>query len=167
MSIGFVYLRPLHVVAARAKGPYSKSAQVAWAEMFSWLTERGALNSIGTGYGLLLDDPRKVSAGSCRYEACVELVDEARRFIPDSMSIRRLPGGAYLRQRHVGGVIGLANKMSKLRDEWIPNQGVMIDTRRPVIEIYLDNPDIVAMDKQRIDICLPVIAMEMAGQSAA
>jgi AraC family transcriptional regulator len=167
VSTGFVYLRPLNVVAARAKGPYAKSAPAAWAEMFAWLTERGILKNIGTGYGLLLDDPRRVSANRCRYEACVELIDEARGFIPDSLTIRRLPGGAYVRQRHVGGVVGLSHTISKLRNEWVPSQGVMIDTRRPVIEIYLDHPDNVPVEKQRIDICMPVTAMEMAGQSAA
>lgn len=167
VSTGFVYLRPLNVAAVRAKGPYSNSAAAAWGEMFSWLNDSGLIRQIGTGYGLLLDDPRSVSPANCRYEACVELVEEARRLLPETFAIRRLPGGAYARQRHVGGLVGLSHTISNLRNEWMPGQGVIVDTRRPVIEIYLDNPDLVPLEKQRVDICMPVTAVENTGRSAA
>lgn len=167
MSAGFVYLRPLHVAAVRAKGPYSKSAPAAWEDMFSWLNSSGLMRDVGTGYGLLLDDPRIVAPANCRYEACVELVDEARRLLPVTFSIRRLPGGAYARQRHVGGVVGLSHTISDLRNQWTPGQSVVIDSRRPVIEIYLDNPDVVPLEKQRVDVCMPVKAEDSTGRSAA
>jgi DNA gyrase inhibitor GyrI len=44
---------------------------------------------------------------------------------------------------------------------------VVIDSRRPVIEIYLDNPDRVPLEKQRVDVCMPVKAEDNAGRSAA
>ncbi len=167
MSTGFVYLRPLNVAVVRAKGPYSKSASAAWGDMFSWLNSSGLIRDIGTGYGLLLDDPRIVAPANCRYEACVELVEEARRVLPVTFSIRRLPGGAYVRQRHVGGAVGLSHTIAKLRNEWTPGQGVAIDSRRPVIEIYLDHPDRVPFENQRVDVCMPVKAEENTGRSAA
>lgn len=167
MNTGFVYLRPLNVAAVRAKGPYAQSAAKAWGEMFDWLKHSGLIRQIGTGYGLLLDDPRAVAPANCRYEACVELVEEARRGLPESFSVRRLPGGAYARQRHTGGIVGLSHTISTMRNEWVPGQGVVIDSRRPVIEIYLDNPDVVAIEKQRIDVCMPVTAVENLGRSAA
>ena len=157
MISNFVYLRPLNVATVRATGPYVKSAPQAWAEMFGWLNDTGLIGSVGTGYGLLLDDPRKTAAALCRYQASVELVEEARLLIPDTFSIRRLPGGAYVRRRHTGGTVGLAHTISLLRNEWVPNQGVVVDSRRPVIEIYLDNPNSVPLDKQRIDVCMPVM----------
>lgn len=167
MSSGFVYLRPLNVATVRAVGPYSVSAAAAWKTMFDWLNESGVINSVGTGYGLLLDDPRRVATQMCRYEACIELADEYRSQIPESFSVRRLPGGAYARQRHVGGTNGLALAISTLRNDWMPTQGLVVDTRRPVIEIYFDNPKFVPVEKQRIDICMPVTASADADQSAA
>ena len=167
MSTGFVYLRPLNVAAVRAKGPYSQSAAAAWGEMFAWLNRSGLIRQVGTGYGLLLDDPRIIAPANCRYEACVELVEEARRLLPAEFSVRRLPGGAYARQRHVGGVVGLSHTISNLRSEWKPGQGVVIDSRRPVIEIYIDNPDLVPLEKQRIDVCMPVKAEDSTGRFAA
>jgi AraC family transcriptional regulator len=166
VSTGFVYLRPLHVAAVRTQGPYSQSAVAAWDQMFDWLHGSGLIRQIGMGYGLLLDDPRKVAPANCRYEACVELIEEARRLLPEAFTVRRLPGGAYARQRHVGGVVGLSHTISKLRNEWMPDRGIVIDSRRPVIEIYLDNPKAVPLEKQRVDVCMPV-AVENNGRSAA
>ncbi len=167
MSTGFVYLRPLNVVSVRAKGPYAVSAAEAWAEVFAWLRSTELIRDIGTGYGLLLDDPRQVARENCRYEACVELVEEARRLVPETFNVRRLPGGAYARQRHLGGIVGLSHTISKLRNDWVPNRGVVVDVRRPVIEIYLDNPDLVPIERQRVDVCMPVTAVENSGRSAA
>lgn len=135
--------------------------------MFAWLHESGVINSVGTGYGLLLDDPRRVAPQSCRYEACIELTDEYRSMIPDTFSVRRLPGGAYARHRHLGGTSGLAPAISALRNDWMPTNGLIVDMRRPVIEIYFDNPEFVPAEKQRIDICMPVTTAADAGQSAA
>jgi AraC family transcriptional regulator len=157
----------LTVAAVRAQGPYSASAAAAWKDMFDWLHRTGCIRDVGTGYGLLLDDPRAVSAAACRYDACVGLPEEFRHLVPENFSIRRLPGGAYARRRHTGGVIGLSCAISQLRHDWMPSQGLAVDTRRPVIEIYLDNPELVAPEKQRIDVCMPVTAIGTAGQTAA
>jgi AraC family transcriptional regulator len=164
---GFVYLRPLNVAACRMVGPYSDSSTAAWGRMFEWLNSSGLIRQIGTGYGLLLDDPRQTPPEKCRYEACVELLDDARGVVPSEFNVRRLPGGAYARQRHVGGTVGLSKTISTMRSEWVPQYGVIVDTRRPVIEIYLDHPDHVPVEKQRVDVCMPVTAVEYAGQSAA
>jgi AraC family transcriptional regulator len=164
---GFVYLRPLNVAACRVAGPYSESSAAAWGKVFAWLNSTGMIRQIGTGYGLLLDDPRETPPEKCRYEACVELLDEARGVVPSEFNVRRLPGGAYARQRHLGGTVGLSKTISKLRSEWVPQYGVIVDTRRPVIEIYLDNPDHVPLERQRVDVCMPVTAVEYAGQTAA
>ena len=167
MSTGFVYLRPLNVAAFRAVGPYAQSSSTAWREVFSWLNRTGLIGQIGTGYGLLLDDPRRIAPEKCRYDACVELLDDARGVVPEAFNVRRLPGGAYARQRHVGGVVGLSDTISKMRNDWVPNLGVIVDTRRPVIEIFLDNPDSVPLQRQRVDVCMPVTAVDIAGRSAA
>lgn len=167
VSTQFVYLRPIHVVAVRAKGPYETSAKAAWQEMFGWLNQAGLGGEKFARYGLLLDDPRKVAPENLRYEACVELVDEARNLVPLSFSFRRLPSGAFARVRHVGDPAGLSKVISTMRDTREHGEGIMIDTRRPVIEIYLDNPGAVPVERQRIDLCVPVSIVEKMGQSAA
>ncbi len=157
---GFVYLRPLHVALVRAKGPYAQSAAQAWAQMFEWLKRSGTIRSVGTGYGLLLDDPRVTDAERCRYEACVEITPEMVGLIPADFGTSRLPGGAFARTRHVGGAAGLGISISKVRKEGLPNQGLTLDPKRPIIEIYLDNPDLVAPEQQRVDICIPISVVQ-------
>lgn len=167
MSTGFVYLRPLNVAYVRVNGAYANSAKEAWTRMFAWLNESGMIRSVGTGYGLLLDDPRVTDAHKCRYDACVELLEDFGRKLPDEFGIRRLPGGAYARDRHKTGNVGLGSVISHLRNDWAPSRGLAVDARRPVIEIYLDNPQLVGEDKCRVDVCLPVVACAEQGQSAA
>jgi AraC family transcriptional regulator len=167
VSTGFVYLRPLNVAYVRVNGPYAEAAAQAWARMFLWLHDSGMIREVGTGYGLLLDDPRTTDAPKCRYDACVELITDYGSKLPEDFGIRRLPGGAYARNRHRTGNVGLGKIISALRDDWAPARGLMPDVRRPVIEIYLDNPEIVGADKCRVDVCLPVIANGNEDQSAA
>ncbi|MDX2307620.1 MAG: GyrI-like domain-containing protein [Hyphomicrobium sp.] len=167
MKSGFVYLRPLNVAFVRSTGPYGTSAASAWGQMFDWLDRTGLLSTVGTGYGLLLDDPRTIEPHLCRYDACVELTEEIRARIPEHFSIRRLPGGAYARDRHVGGTAGLADAISNMRHSGIEASGLHVDPRRPLIEIYFDNPRVVPAEKQRIDICMPVAVDEAFGRTAA
>ncbi|MBY0226268.1 MAG: GyrI-like domain-containing protein [Hyphomicrobium sp.] len=150
------YLRPVTVVAARVTGPYSASAAQAWDLMFDWLQRSGAACDITPRYGLLLDDPRVTTPNDCRYEACIPLPDGFGR-LPPGLSIKRTPYGAYARERHVGGKVGIARTISKIRSEWMSDHGLVSDTNRPMIEIHLDNPAGVLIAQQRIDVCLPVI----------
>ena len=167
MKHGFVYLRPLTVAFARATGQYGVSSQEAWNRVFAWLEETHLIKTVGTGYGLLLDDPRNVDPSKCRYDACIELTEEARPLVPADFGIGRLPGGAYARRRHVGGTAGLGDVISDMRKGGIEANGLRVDSRRPLIEIYFDNPRFVGPAKQRIDVCMPVSIDESHGRSAA
>ncbi len=168
MSSGFVYLRPLTVASYRVKGPYAQSSMEAWGRMFDWLRASGMIRSTGCGYGLLLDDPRSTAPEMLRYDACVELIAGFTERLPGDIGTRRLPGGAYARVRHTTGSNGLGAAISRLRDEWVPSQGLSVDSRRPIIEIYLDDPNVVGLEQRRVDICLPVKAQaEEEDRSAA
>lgn len=156
MSTGFVYLRPLNVVFARATGPYANSSHEAWGRMFDWLDRHALRRDVSQGFGLLLDNPAQVPSGRCRYDACVELMLGCEGLVPEDFSVQRLPGGAYVRTRHTGSYKGLRDAFARLRDEWAPEHGTALDPRRPLIEIYLDDPARVPEAKRRVDICIPV-----------
>ncbi len=83
----------------------------------------------------------------------------ARRFWPTSAGLQRqqIAYGAYARERHVGGKVGISRTLSKIRSEWMSDNGLVSDTDRPMIEIYLDDPSRVPIAQQRIDVCLPVM----------
>ena len=156
MTTSLVYLRPVNVAAVRVRGPYSTSAGQAWDLMADWLRTSGAMCDVTPRYGLLLDDPRLTSQTVCRYEACVALPAEFGH-LPQGFSVKRVPYGAYARERHVGGKVGIARTISKIRSEWMSDNGLVSDTDRPLIEIYLDDPSTVPVEQQRIDVCLPVM----------
>ena len=107
-------------------------------------------------YGLLLDDPRVTTPNDCRYEACIPL-PRILADLPPGFSVKRIPYGAYAQERHVGGKVGIARTISKIRSEWMSDNGLVSDSDRPMIEIYLDDPSTVPVEHQRIDVCLPVM----------
>jgi AraC family transcriptional regulator len=152
---GFVYLRPLNMTYIRAEGPYAEAAREAWGKVYSWLDDTGMRASVGARYGLMLDDPATAEPGKCRYDACIEMIDGYQEWITDAFAYRRLPGGAYSRRRHVGGET-LYAATETLRREWSSDNGLFLDLRRPIIQIFLDDPKKVADEKRRIDVLLPV-----------
>ena len=156
MITSLVYLRPVSVAAVRVRGPYSTSAAKAWELMANWLRTSRAMCDVTPGYGLLLDDPRVTTPTDCRYEACTALPAEFGH-LPQGFIVKRIPYGAYARERHVGGKVGIARTISKIRSEWMSDNGLVSDTDRPLIEIYLDDPSKVPVEQQRIDVCLPVM----------
>ena len=155
MSVGFVYLRPLRVVAVKAHGPYVASAHEAWRQMFAWLDDSGMRREVGRGYGLMRHDPKLTPEEKCRYEACIELLAGYESMVPAGFDVTTLPGGAYARRRHSGSDL-LRSTIASLRDDWVPSQGLHVDPRRPFIEIYCDNPIVVAAEARKIDVCIPV-----------
>ena len=152
---GFVYLRPLNMTYIRAEGPYADSALEAWDKVYKWLDDTGMRASVTARYGLMLDDPEATAPAKCRYDACIEMVDGYQDWITKDFAYRRLPGGAYARRRHVGAATLQAATL-KLRHDWSPENGLAFDARRPVIQIYLDDPKKMVDEKRRFDVLIPV-----------
>ncbi len=55
------------------------------------------------------------------------------------------------------GQVGIDLTISTIRNEWTSNIGLVVDTARPIIEIFLDAPSKLPLERQRIDVCLPVM----------
>ena len=167
MSTAFVYVRPLRVAYARVHGPYARSSNEAWAKVFEWLESEGLRTANGRGYGLMHDNPRLVPAEQCRYDGCIEIPPGRENSLPRHIGIQTIPGGAYGHERHVG-LAGLGARIARLRDEWAPANGLVIDPSRPFLEIFYDDPAVVPTEKRTIDVCVPVIiAARQNGKTAA
>jgi AraC family transcriptional regulator len=152
-----VYFRPMRLVHIRAMGPYEQSRAAAWKRMFEWLSNRGHHKMPGCGYGLLLDDPRAMPVDECRYDACVDLSTVGEQGLDMGVMIRRLPIGAFARTRHVGPYSNMNETIRNLRDTWLPQNGLLVDQRRPFVEVYLDDPRNGVAEKRRSECCIPVI----------
>lgn len=156
LKTGLVYLRPAHLIAFRAKGPYSSSAAAAWKQMFDWLSRRGLRGKVHRGYGMALDDPRRVPPAECRYDACIEVPEAMPAGELEMLLPQRLPGGPYVRLRCVGPHSELGATAKKLREQWSGQHGMHICPRRPMLEIYLDDPAFCDPARLRTDLCLPI-----------
>lgn len=158
MSTGLVYLRPQAVCYVRVRGPYAASAPQAWERLAAWADAQGLRAGVRNGYGLVRDNPRIKPAAECRYDACIEAPEG---FLPDEKSgvtMQLLPGGSYARHRHVGGLAGLGQAFSWLAREWSAGRGLVVDTNRPLIEIYLKDLKTGQPGPGRMDICVPVMS---------
>ncbi len=166
MPTGLVYLRPKRVVFYRVYGPYSESAPKAWEFVFDWIARMGIVDEVACGYGLLRDNPAQFACQKRRYDACFELpVSLVGRDIGE-LRFQELPGGVYARQRHLGPAVGLPDVIRDLRDNWVGNNFLDVDPRRPLIEIGLDHPRVVVPDKLRTDVCVPVMVRQDAESEA-
>jgi len=157
MRIGVVYMKPRKVAYVRRTGPYSASSAAAWQDLTNWIEEAGIRPLISCGYGLSHDAPGKVAHGSCRYDACVEIPDGFSHLSTFGLAHQTLPGGAFARLRHVGRYDQLRPSILSVRDAWLPSQPhLCLDTRRPLMVVYMDDPVRRERDALRCDVCVPV-----------
>jgi AraC family transcriptional regulator len=155
MTRGFVYLKPTRIVFVRAKGPYETSVPAAWRQLVGWLARHGAERELRIGYGLARDDPDQVAAAECRFDACMEVPFGLEAQAAEEMATQKLPGGPYARHRLAGEVAHIAAAFRQQRARWAAAQGVTLDTRRPLVTLYLSHP-LKSDGKVRCDLCTPV-----------
>ncbi len=158
MKSGLLYLRPARLTFVRVTGPYAATIPATWEKMFAWLDKHGCNSSFGRGYGLARDNPHVVGADQCRYDACVELEPIFEERAIRDLGAQTLPGGSYVRERRIGGYQDLCNQVSTLHAAFEAPSGLMLDDRRPLVTIYLDDPRRMAAAELRSDFCVPVKA---------
>lgn len=158
MSSGLVYLRPTRLVYLRLVGPYNAIIPEAWSKLYAWHAKCATGAPVGRAYGLARDNPNRVGADSCRYDACIEstpLIDE--RALRE-LGLITLPGGPYARTRHVASYDVVRSSAASYNGGLAAPGGLKIDDRRPVVTIYLDDPRRADDARSRADVCVPVSA---------
>ncbi len=158
MKSGLLYLRPSRLTFVRLTGPYETTIPAAWDKMFAWLDKVGCNSSFGRGYGLARDNPNTVGADKCRYDACIELEPIFEERAIRELGAQTLPGGSYVRERRIGDYQDLCVQVAKLHAAFEAPTGLMIDDKRPVVTIYLDDPRRMPPAELRSDFCVPVKA---------
>ena len=158
MQSGLLYLRPSRLVYVRVTGDYATSIPAAWTKMLAWIERNGISSPIGRGFGLARDNPSLVPANQCRYDACIEseahFEDRALR----ELGLLTLPGGPYLRRREKGDYDNLVARFAGLHASYEPPTGLRLDSNRPLVTVYLDDPRRFSPGELRADVCVPVTA---------
>jgi AraC family transcriptional regulator len=151
-----VYLRPIRLMYVREIGAYERSIPKAWERLVAWLHASGLYKPVGRGYGLACDDPMRVGRESCRYDACVEADPGTEHRATGELGVASLPGGAYACQRLFGGYDRITSIVANVYSDFEPLPGLAMDESRPVVTLYIDNPEANSRDELRADICVPV-----------
>jgi AraC family transcriptional regulator len=154
-----VYLRPTRLMYVRETGPYDRTIPKAWQRLTTWLNDNGLYAPIGRGYGLARDNPADVIGQSCRYDACVEIPPEVEDRALRDLGITTLPGGAYACRRLAGSYSRMHSVVANVYSEFVALPGLSFDSNRPVVSIYIDNPNRHAEHELRADICVPVMVV--------
>lgn len=155
-----VYLRPTRLIYVRETGLYQDVIPKAWARLFAWLNANGLYASLGRGYGLARDNPLEIGAENCRYDACVEVPSDIEDRALRELGITTLPGGAYACRRLTGSYDRMRSIVARVHSEFTPYPGLCFDENRPVVSIYVDNPNRYRDVDLRSDICVPIIAAD-------
>lgn len=139
-------------------GRYSQTAPKAWAQLFEWLDKTKPEPQPDHGYGLSIGDPRKVAENELCYVAGVVVPPNWTQCETNLVTGMRFDGGTFLRHRLVGPYTEVGSTISRLRDQWIPKNGLVLDQKQPVLTVYRSNSNEVPPAEQIADICLPVFA---------
>lgn len=158
MQRGFVYFRPVQIGFVRVVGPYKTSVHEAWAKLDEWFKARQVDIGKVTRYGLAHGNPRAVDPSQLRYDACVEMPADLLSETGEELRLAKLPSGAFARKRYVGPYDGIGDAFSEMREHWEKASDVVLDARRPLLTVYLNNPRVLAVKDLKADLCVPVIS---------
>jgi AraC family transcriptional regulator len=170
MKNGLVYLRPTQLAYVRVVGPYDQSIPEAWDKLLGWIDKNGLNSPIGRGYGLARDNPARVAADKCRYDACIQVMPAFEEKAMREIGVITLPPGPYTRRRQSGCYSELHNQIPTMHQSIKMPTGLRLDDNRPLVTIFLDDPHLRDVKDLRADICLPVSVMaarERTGHGAS
>lgn len=147
---------PLRVAFVRHIGPYD-ACGTAYETLMRWAAKHGVATRAPTILGVPYDDPAITPPDRLRYDACVVLRrKEQVEFEPSGpVGIREIPGGPHAVVVHIGPFSRLDRTYDWLFGHWLPGSGHEAGTD-PCHEVYHDDPALVAEEKLRTEIFLPL-----------
>lgn len=157
-----LYLRPTRLIYVRERGLYNDAIPKAWDRLFQLLDDTGLYASLGRGYGMAHDNPLHIDPKNCRYDACVEIRSGLEERSLREFGTTTLPGGPYACRRLSGSYDQMRSTVENVYTRFKPFPGLCFDQNRPVVSIYMDNPNAYADKDLRSDICVPISTVEEA-----
>jgi len=149
-------LRPTPVLQYRAVGPYDRSVKEAWGTLLQWLEARDLRKLGPRAFGVIHDSSRSTDPTALRYDACVELVPGLSAD-PEFGIVRKVtPGGAYAQGCLKGCYGQISDAFRFMCSQWAKAEKLRIDTTRPFMEIYLNDPAKTPQDEWLTQLCVPI-----------
>lgn len=156
LRVEVVSLDPFEVVAVRKRGAFDDLDQ-AYAQLFAWAADAGAVGSIIGLHGIPLGDHRDLPTDMFTFDCAIRLALDVDRGLPEPLSILRIGGGYYARSRHVGAYADLEAHVDAVLAHWWPDSGRALRDA-PIHYTFLDDPEVVPEPLLRADVFVPVEA---------
>lgn len=157
MSLSLVFLPSVAVAYARGVGPYPETAPVAWEELAGWLRQNGIRERCKPVYGILHDRPEHVPMQERRYDAAVPIAGVPMERCSGKIARGRLAGGAHVHVQRVGCYSGLPATYQRMLKMFAGDHSMMIDSSRPRLLIYRNDPDTTPATKLITDFYVPTM----------
>ncbi|SMF12804.1 DNA gyrase inhibitor GyrI [Alteromonadaceae bacterium Bs31] len=154
MEYKVVEREPVTVACLRHLGPYGRSIEEYWQNVFvPWLR----INKLESNprYGIARDNPMHTPAEKCRYDSCVA-VDED--FYPNGSAFKALiPGGRYAVFGFKGRAEQLGMAWQRIMCDWMTEE-MHINDQRPAFTYHPPGAIYsLEYDAFECELCVPII----------
>ncbi len=137
VRVQIVQLQPFRAAVLRNHGAYTDLDQ-AYARLFGWMAERGALDSIRGIWGVPHHDRRDTAPEDTVFDCC--LATDAPLRDEGGVRMARLGGGRYAVHRHIGSYSLLDDAHDALLREALPDAELMLRAA-PILHRFINEPD--------------------------
>ncbi|MFN3746199.1 MAG: GyrI-like domain-containing protein [Hyphomicrobiaceae bacterium] len=156
MHIKFVYQRPMPVLHYRAVGPYEQAVKDAWGALLGWLDSQDMRKFSQRAFGIIHDWSPLAETATLRYDACVELVPGLSAAPELGITRRVTPSGAYAQGVLKGSYGQIRERFSYMCSQWASAENLRVDTSRPFMAVYLNDPATTPREERLTKLCVPI-----------
>lgn len=143
-------LAPMRLLGIRRNGPYT-NVNEAWQRLVQHGLERGIFTTRTPRVGLSWDDPQTTDASVLRYAACI-VSDAAADDVLEEVTIEE---GRWAIYRHVGPYELIGPIFDRLLNDVIARRELEL-RHAPAMELYRNNPRVVAPGELITNLALPI-----------
>jgi AraC family transcriptional regulator len=146
----------IHVISARAVGPYAEAAPIAWGRIMKFSYSNKLMEKNIRSIGISHDDPKITEPNCIRYDACLDISANIEN--EEGLEAKIIPGGKYAIFLHKGPYEKLIQTYSYIYNQWLVNSKYSLSDDKTCFEIYLNrDPRRTKPENLKTQIYIPVI----------
>lgn len=137
-------------------GTFTKASQDAYRVLWTFLSKYNLWSHIVACLGITPDDFEVVPDADCRFDACMELADDADYQLEGEVQEQVIEAGRFAVFMHIGPYDTLWKSWQIIYRDWLPDSGETLRDAAPY-EVYIDNPSHTPPDQLRTEIHVPLV----------
>ncbi|MGB0682937.1 MAG: AraC family transcriptional regulator [Magnetovibrionaceae bacterium] len=144
------------VIYLRGVGAYAKVAPKVWDELWAYVKSKDLYKEFVAAFGICWDDPTGDPAKDRKYDACMALSVSAVPDFDEGIAVEWIDGGRYAICRHKGPYRDIGRVFGEIMSVGMNEIEGDYDPERPCLEVYLNDPNLVAPEECLTDLCVPI-----------